>query len=192
MKIDVSKISGFDGMTAEEKVAALLGLDVPEEVDLTKFVSKETADKYASEAAELKKQLRSKQSEEETKKMEEEANRKALEEKYNQLLERTTIAEHKSKYLSLGYDDKLAEDTAKALYAGDMEKVFANSAKHQSDLEKKIKADVLKGTPKPDGAGSADKSITKEQFDAMGYSDRVKLKNENPEIYNTMMNGGNK
>lgn len=192
MKIDVSKISGFDGMTAEEKVAALLGLDVPEEVDLTKFVSKETADKYASEAAELKKQLRSKQSEEETKKMEEEANRKALEEKYNQLLERTTIAEHKSKYLSLGYEDKLAEDTAKALYAGDMEKVFANSAKHQSDLEKKIKADVLKETPKPDGAGSADKSITKKQFDAMGYSDRVKLKNENPEIYNTMMNGGNK
>ena len=102
MKIDVSKISGFDGMTAEEKVAALLGLDVPEEVDLSKFVSKETADKYASEAAELKKQLRSKQSEEEVKKMEEEAERKALEDKYNQLLERTTIAENKSKYLSLG------------------------------------------------------------------------------------------
>lgn len=191
MKIDVSKISGFDGMTAEEKVAALLGLDVPEEVDLSKFVSKETADKYASEAAELKKQLRSKQSEEEVKKMEEEAERKALEDKYNQLLERTTIAEHKSKYLSLGYDDKLAEDTAKALYAGDMEKVFANSAKHQAELEKKIKADVLKGTPKPDGAGSRTKSLTREQFGAMGYSERVKLRTENPELYNEMMNGGN-
>lgn len=191
MKIDVSKISGFDGMTAEEKVAALLGLDVPEEVDLSKFVSKETADKYASEAAELKKQLRSKQSEEEAKKMEEEAERKALEDKYNQLLERTTIAEHKSKYLSLGYDDKLAEDTAKALYVGDMEKVFANSAKHQAELEKKIKADVLKGTPKPDGAGSRTKSLTREQFGAMGYSERVKLRTENPELYNEMMNGGN-
>lgn len=191
MKIDASKISGFDGMTAEEKVAALLGLDVPEEVDLSKFVSKETADKYASEAAELKKQLRSKQSEEEVKKMEEEAERKALEDKYNQLLERTTIAEHKSKYLSLGYDDKLAEDTAKALYAGDMEKVFANSAKHQAELEKKIKADVLKGTPKPDGAGSGTKSLTREQFGAMGYSERVKLRTENPELYNEMMNGGN-
>lgn len=191
MKIDVSKISGFDGMTAEEKVAALLGLDVPEEVDLSKFVSKETADKYASEAAELKKQLRSKQSEEEVKKMEEEAERKALEDKYNQLLERTTIAENKSKYLSLGYDDKLAEDTAKALYAGDMEKVFANSAKHQAELEKKIKADVLKGTPKPDGAGSGTKSLTREQFGAMGYSERVKLRTENPELYNEMMNGGN-
>ena len=175
MKIDTSKIDGFDGMNAEDKLAALLGLDIPEP-DMTGWVKKETFDAKATEAANLSKQLKSKLTEEEVKKAEEETARKELEEKYNQLLERTTIAENKAKYLSLGYDDKLAEDTAKALFAGDMDKVFANNAKHQADLEKKIKADVLKGTPKPDGAGSGEKSITKEQFNAMGYSERVQLK----------------
>ena len=61
--IDTSSIDGFDTMTPEEKVAALLEMDVPERVDMSLFVAKETADKYATEAANLKKQLKSKMSE---------------------------------------------------------------------------------------------------------------------------------
>lgn len=191
MKIDVSKITGFDGMTAEEKLAALLKLDVPDEVDMSKFVAKETADKYASEAAELKKQLRTKQTEEEIKKDEDEKARKELEDKYNELLARTTIAENKAKYLSLGYEDKLAADTAKALFEGNMEKVFANGVKHQAELEKRIKAEVLRDTPKPEGAGSGSESLTKEQFNAMGYTQRANLRRENQELYEKMMKEGN-
>lgn len=56
--IDTSTIEGFDGMTAEQKVEALLKAEVPEKVDLSLFVSKDTADKYATEAAELKRQLK--------------------------------------------------------------------------------------------------------------------------------------
>lgn len=191
MKIDVSKIAGFDGMAAEEKLAALLKLEVPDEVDMSKFVAKETADKYASEAAELKKQLRTKQTEEEIKKDEDEKSRKELEDKYNELLARTTIAENKAKYLSLGYEDKLAADTAKALFEGNMEKVFANGAKHQAELEKRIKAEVLRDTPKPEGAGSGSESLTKEQFNAMGYTQRANLRRENQELYEKMMKEGN-
>lgn len=191
MKIDVSKIPGFDGMTAEEKLTALLKLDVPDEVDLSKFVPKDTADKYASEAADLKKQLRTKQTEEEIKKDEDEKSRKELEDKYNELLARTTIAENKAKYLSLGYDDKLAAETAKALFDGDMEKVFANGAKHQTELEKRIKAEVLKGTPKPEGAGAGSSTMTKEEFREMGYTARVNLRRDNPELYDKMMKEGN-
>ena len=55
--IDTATIEGFEGMTAEEKVSALLKLDIPDAVDLSKFVSKETFDKKASEAANLSKQL---------------------------------------------------------------------------------------------------------------------------------------
>lgn len=190
MKIDTSKIVGFDGMTADEKLAALLKLDVPDEVDMSKFVSKEISDKYASEAADLKKQLRAKQTADEIKRDEDEKARAELEAKYKELLERTTIAENKAKYLNLGYEDKLAEDTARALFNGDMDKVFANGAKHQSDLEKRIKAEVLRDTPKPDGAGSGSDSITKEQFAAMGYTQRVKLRSENKELYEKMMKEG--
>ena len=41
--IDVTTIQGFDGMTAEQKVEALLKFDIPERIDMSKYVSKETA-----------------------------------------------------------------------------------------------------------------------------------------------------
>ena len=55
-------------------------------------------------------------------------------------------------------------------------------------MEKKIRQDILKDTPKPDG-GNAGTTITKEQFDAMGYTERLKVFNENPEIYKEYTGG---
>ncbi len=64
--IDTSTIEGFDGMTADEKVTALLGLQIPDAVDMTGFVRKDVFDAKASEAANLTKQLRNKTSDAET------------------------------------------------------------------------------------------------------------------------------
>ena len=64
--IDTSTIEGFDGMTADEKVTALLGLQIPDSVDMTGFVRKDVFDAKASEAANLTKQLRNKTSDAET------------------------------------------------------------------------------------------------------------------------------
>lgn len=38
--IDTSTIEGFDGMTADEKVTALLGLQIPDPVDLSGYVKR--------------------------------------------------------------------------------------------------------------------------------------------------------
>ena len=59
MKIDFSSIEGYENMTAEEKLAALEAMDIPEP-DYSGWVKKDVADKYASEAAGYKKQLREK------------------------------------------------------------------------------------------------------------------------------------
>lgn len=64
--IDTSTIEGFDGMTADEKVTALLGLQIPDAVDMTGFVRKDVFDAKATEAANLTKQLRTKTSDAET------------------------------------------------------------------------------------------------------------------------------
>lgn len=56
--IDVSTIQGFDAMSADEKVNALLSYEIPEAVDMTKYVTKETFDKKASEAAKLARDLK--------------------------------------------------------------------------------------------------------------------------------------
>lgn len=64
--IDKSMIEGFDGMTADEKVTALLGLQIPDPVDLSGYVKKDVFDAKATEAASLAKQLKTKTVEAET------------------------------------------------------------------------------------------------------------------------------
>lgn len=183
MKLDVSTIEGFDKMTDAEKVAALMGMEVPDKVDMSLFVSKDIADKYATEAAELKKQMRTKMSEDEIKKAEEEARYKEIEEKYAELLKKETISTYTAKYLAMGYEQKLAADTAKALAEGNFEKVFANGEKAKAEMEKSIKADILRGTPKPGSFGGAD-GVTKS--DIMKIKDSVERQKaiaENIELF---------
>lgn len=64
--IDTSTIEGFDGMTADEKVTALLGLQIPDAVDMSGYVAKSVFDTKATEAATLSKQLKAKTTEAET------------------------------------------------------------------------------------------------------------------------------
>ena len=64
--IDTSTIEGFDGMTADEKVTALLGLQIPDTVDLSGYVNKDVFDAKATESASLAKLLKTKTTEAET------------------------------------------------------------------------------------------------------------------------------
>lgn len=151
--IDVSAIEGFAEMTAEQKVDALTKFEIPEAVDMSKYVSKEVFDKKASEAAGLSKQLKDRMSEDEKKQTEaEESNKKILEE-LEQLRKDKTISTYTAQYLGMGYSKELAEDTAKAMADGDMEKVFANGLKHKEAMEKEIREKLMNGTPKPGGSG---------------------------------------
>ena len=113
-----------------------------------------------------------------------------MEKKYNELLKKDTVSTYKAKFLALGYDEKLACDTAEAMANGEMDKVFENQKKHNESVEKKIKSELIADTPKING-GNGSKTITKADFDKMTYSERVKVFEENPEIYNEFTNGGN-
>ena len=91
--------------------------------------------------------------EDEAAKAEQDQKNKELQEKYDTLLKESTIAKYKAKYLEQGYDAKLAEETATALFNGETEKVFANGEKFKAAVEQKTKAELLKDTPKPGGNG---------------------------------------
>lgn len=176
--IDTSTIEGFDSMTAEQKVEALLKVEVPERVDMSKYVSKETADKYASEAADYKRQLSAKMSDDELAAQKAAAEREKLQNDYQELLRKATVAEHTSRYIALGYESTLARETAEALFDGDMEKVFQNHQKFNEAKEKAIKAENMRNNPRPDGAGdnksAEDKNIA--QAKAMGKAKADALK----------------
>lgn len=159
--IDTSSIEGFEGMTPEQKVTALLGLEIPEKVDLSGYVKKEVFDAKASEASangkkakELAEQLKGKMTEDEKSQAERLAKEKDLEDKYNALLKESTISKYKAKFLAvLGYTEELAQEAAEAMEAGDMEKYFSIQAKANEAHEKALKAEFVKGDPKPGGSG---------------------------------------
>ena len=177
MNIDTSTIENFDSLSAEEKVDALLKLDLPDSsAELARM--KSALDKATSEAADYKKQLKGKLTEDEAAAAEREAKWAEMEAKLKELETEKTISTYKASYLAMpGFDEKLAEDTAKALAEGDMKTVFANQQKASAAYEKKLRAEMVKQDPKPDGAGGDDqkkdtavefaRSLGKQRADAL-------------------------
>lgn len=178
MKIDTSKIEGYAEMTAEEKLAALEAY----EMDMSGFVRKDVADKYASEAAENKRKLREKQSADEQAKAEQDEAFNAMKTELETLRTEKAIDANTKKWMSLGYDEKLATETAKAMVSGDTEKVFANHAKFIADKEKNLRAQLLKDTPTPP-SGEGSKGMTKEDFSKLSLTEKMAFAKEKPEQY---------
>lgn len=64
-----------------------------------------------------------------------------------------------------------------------------NGLKTQHPIQFETKAEQRELQPHQLHDRNDDKTITKEEFDKMGYNARVKLKEENPELYSTLMKG---
>lgn len=187
MKINTGKIEGYENMTIEQKLAALETYEVADP-DYSGYVTKEMFDKTASELSNAKKQLREKMSAEELKAKEDAEKMEALIKERDALLREKTVTSHKAKYLALGYDENLATETAEALANGELDKVFANQKKHNESVEKKIRADVLKETPKPEGGTGSD-TMTKEKFSKMDIAEQYKYSIDHPEEYKKLYGG---
>ena len=189
-KIDVSKIEGYAEMSAEDKLKALEAYEF-EEPDMSGYVSKETFDKTASELATKKKELKAKMSEEEAKRITEQEERETLLEKIAVMEKREKISDNTKHLLEIGYPSDMAEATAKALVEGDTKTVFNNLKAYQQAYEKKVRADVLAETPRPDSVGVDGKDgMTLSELKKMSAHDRAIWARENPEEYNKLYTGG--
>nr|DAR72332.1 MAG TPA: hypothetical protein [Caudoviricetes sp.] len=188
-KIDISKIEGYNEMSAEDKVKALESYEYAD-TDYTGYVRKDVFDKTASELAQKKKELKEKMSEDEQKAQEDKEAREKLQADYESLLRENKISKYKANYLSMGYDSKLADEMAVAMADGDVDKLFKNQVKQNEILEKKIKAEILAGTPKPN-TNNNNKSMTLEDLRKMSPQDRLEFSEKNPEEYKALYEGEN-
>ena len=150
MKIDISKIEGYENMSAEEKLAALEGYDF----DTSGLVSKAMLDKATGEAAEWKRKYNSTLSEAEQAKIAAEEARKATETRLAELERKDKISTTKDQYLKSGFAPELALATAEAFVDGKMDVVLANVTKHAADAAKAAADEALKGTPPPPASGN--------------------------------------
>lgn len=121
-----------------------------------KTIAKSQFDKLASELAAAKKQLRAKMSEDEQKELDRQQEQENMKQELEALRKEKTLSSHKASLLSLGYDEQLASDTADALVEGDMDAVFANMKKYGANVEKALRAKILKETPVPPTGNNAE------------------------------------
>lgn len=177
-----------EGMTIEEIEKALEGVSAPEDNSAEVERLKAALSKSNSEAANYKKQLREKMSEDEQKKQKEQEEREELQSKYDKLLRESVIAKNKAKLIALGYEEALADDTAIAMADGNSEKIFSNQQKLLSSFEKRIRAEVLKDTPKPTPDGDS-KTMTIEKFRKLSPMERHAFSMDHPDEYRELYGG---
>lgn len=164
MKFSKEQIKGYGNMTEEEKgkLAFLDEFEFPDP-DYSGYVKKDLYDRVASELSEQKKKNAAALSEEDRKKQEREEYIAKLVQERDELVRKETISNNKARFIALGYDEDLALETATAYFDGDSEKVFANQKRFMEDHDKKIRADFVKGMPKPP-AGNTSDNVTKESI----------------------------
>lgn len=178
-----------DGMTAED----ILKLDFEDGTTALKTElqkAKNSVSKANSEAAEYKRKLQEKMTEDELAKQQRDEELQQLKDSYNELKKQAELSSYEAKYKSLGYDDTSSKEAAQAVVDGDLEKVFKLQKEFNATLEKNIKADLLKQTPTPTGGSTTPTTITPEQFAKMGLSERTELFEKDPETYNKLKDGG--
>lgn len=150
MAFDWSQVEGYrEDMTADEKVELL-----------AKFTPKPTQggtdwkvqyDKTASEVASLKKQLKERMSDEERKEKERTDAETALKEELETLRRERAIDKHKASFMAQKYDADAAEKMATALVDGKADDLFKAMSDANGDVEKRMRAEILKNTPSPSG-----------------------------------------
>lgn len=182
-KIDTSKIEGYAEMSAEEKLKALEGFEMPDP-DYSNYVTKETANKWSSEAADYKKKYKELLSEEQRKQEEHNESVESMRKELDQLKAEKALNEHVSSLIALGYSSELANKVAKATVDGDFKKVYELQSKFIEDTKKTVESEALKKTPAPEVGDDGDKTVTAEKFKSMTLAEKQKLYEESPDTFN--------
>lgn len=93
-----------------------------------------------------------------------------------------TLAEHTSGFLGIGFEADLAKRAAEATSEGNFSAMINAIKDFIVVHDKAIQADAMRNTPRP-GSGTGGPTVTREQFDKMGYLERLKIYEEQPDLY---------
>lgn len=148
-KIDPSKIEGFDNLSADEKVAALLNQEIEveqtEPADVTRL--KTSLSKANSEAAEYKRLLREKQTEAERAEAERAEKDREREELLKSLLEEKRVSTYKSQLMAAGVDPDTADLMAKSLPEGVSDEYFLATKSFLDNQRQKLLTESINKQP---------------------------------------------
>lgn len=163
-----------DDMTLADVEAALSGLDlVDRAVAVKDMVSKDVLDKATADASKYKKQLREHMSAEEQAAQARAEQDQKIQDELTELRRDRDVNRQLKELLALGYEEKLAQETAEAMVDGDFTKVYANQRTFLADRDKAAKRAQTMANDKRPPAGDAQtgKDFTKMAAEAAARGD---------------------
>ena len=164
-------IEGYAEMSAEEKLAALEGLETPETPSLDKEIEryKQAASKANSEAADYKRKLAEKMTADERAAAEREEELNKLRAEVAESRHREAVAQNKARCSALGFTDDLATMAAEAIANGKTEDMFNAFQSFLGTHDKNFKDQLMRGGSEPPAGSSKEptKTFTAEQIRSM-------------------------
>ena len=194
-RIDISKIENFAELDADALRKIITDTEIEDHAkelsELKTQVQKlaKAKDDATSEAAEYKRQLREKMSEAERLEEERKEELERLKTENATFKQNALLSEYKAQALSMGYSDDLATRRAEAMAKGDFTAMAEVDKAFIIAHDKEMEANAIKNSPKPPVGGtdpSKSGTVTPEQFKKMGYAERAKLYENDPELYNEL------
>ena len=142
------------------------------------------ASRHKKEAAEWKDKYNSRLSEEEKAKEDQANATAAMQEELENLRKERNIAKFTASLAAsdIGMDAETAKAVAEALNAGETEQVFDGLRRFITAHDKALREDALRNNRTLPG-GSTTKTITKEDFAKMSYTEMLALKREHPDQF---------
>ena len=144
---------------------------------------KQANSKASSDASDWKKKFRETQDENTRTQAEREEEMNSMREKLANYEKQSLKANYKSSYLSMGYDEALAEKKALLMAEGKYDEAIAVEKEFLVAHDKSLKADAVRNTPAPDGGTRTDATTTLEKFKSMSIAERMQFFNDHPEQY---------
>ena len=163
VKLDTSRIAGWDELSAEDKVKALLEQEIEveqtEPADAIKL--KNALNKACEEAASYKKALREKQSEAERAEADRAEQYKALQDELANYRNKERVSSYKAQLMAAGIDPDTADLMAKSLPEGVSDEYF-HATKSFLDAQRKNAEIAALGKQPSLSVGTPPKGMTKE------------------------------
>lgn len=148
---------------------------------------KREKDKASSDAAKYKKEAMANKSESEQRAIEKAEADAKIQEELAELRKESAINKFEKNFVALGYSEDMAKQAAEAQFEGNNDILFQLQKKFLTEKEKSIKAQLMKTMPAPSIGNDDSISVTKEEFNAMGYKERLDLANKHPRVYEQLV-----
>lgn len=142
----------------------------------------------SADASKWKKQYQEMLPEKERLEKQQEEQTAAMQKELDALKAERNVANYKAQLVAqdIGFDAELAQTVAEAMNGGNVDMVMDGLRKFIVAHDKALKEASIRNNQTLPG-GSAEKTITQAEFHAMDYEDRVKLFNEQPDLYKELM-----